>query len=84
MEFNIYIKGDWSSGQPECLWGCSKNWPLDWAIECWVYSKASENTGIEKSARYILKPKEIIPITTKIRKIFCLENNLWVTSFKST
>ena len=53
-------------------------------MECWVYSKASENTGIEKSTRYILKPKEIIPINAKIRKIFFLENNLVVRSFKST
>lgn len=44
-------------------------------MECCVYSKASENTGIEKSARYNLKDKEIIVIIVKIKKIFFRENN---------
>lgn len=55
----------WNAGQPECLWGCSRNWPWDCAIECWVYSRPSEKTGIEKSARYNLKDSEIIPIIIK-------------------
>ncbi len=69
------MKMVWKRGQPECLWGCCKNWPCDCAMECCVYSNASEKTGIEKSVRYNLKVNEIIPIIIKDKTTFLDESD---------
>ena len=71
---------DKNTDQPIVLFGGCKKSPFVCAIPFRTYERLSEFTGIEKSARYNLKPKETKDITIKYPKIVFVFINFYSSS----